>query len=68
MPDRETMFEVLDENGATIGNVDLQAMRKETDNYIRVVEHLKQEVQQLRSQVQRCQTQMKIIETRISRR
>jgi hypothetical protein len=68
MTDTESMFEVLDESGATIGNVDLQSMRKEIDNYIRVVDHLKQEMSQLRSQVQRCQTQMKMLETRVTRR
>ena len=46
---QESMFEIRDENGTTIGNVDLQAMRTEIDNYVRVIEHLKQEMQQLRT-------------------
>ncbi len=64
----ETMFEVLNESGSTIGNVDLQSMQKEIDNYHRVLDQMKQDMQQLRSQVQKCQTQVKMIELRASRR
>ena len=68
MPSHETMFEILDENGTTIGNVDLQAMRTEIDNYVRVIEHMKQEMQQLRNLMQRSQTQIKMLELKVSRR
>jgi predicted RNase H-like nuclease (RuvC/YqgF family) len=68
MPYQETMFEILDENGTTIGNVDLKAMRTEIDNYIRVMEHLKQEMQQLRNLMQRSQSQIKMLEVKVSRR
>jgi len=68
MPYQESMFEIRDENGTTIGNVDLQSMRTEIDNYIRVMEHLKQEMQQLRNLMQRSQSQIKMLEVRVGRR
>ncbi len=64
----ETMYEVLNEVGSTIGNVDLHSMQKEIDNYHRVLDQMKQEMQQLRSQVQKCQTTVKMVELRVSRR
>jgi hypothetical protein len=68
MADGESMFEVINENGATIGNVDLKPMKTDIANFIRVVEHLKQEMQQLRSHVQRSHAQLKLLEARVSRR
>jgi hypothetical protein len=68
MPDDQTMYEVLDDSGTTIGNVDLRLMRTAIANYTRVIDHLKQEVQQLRGQVQRVQNQVKVLETRVARR
>ncbi len=68
MPDEESMYEVLDDSGTTIGNVDLHRMRATIANYTRVIDHLKQEMQQLRGQVQRVQNQIKVLETRVARR
>ena len=67
MPYQESMFEIHDENGTTIGNVDLQPMRTEIDNYTRVMEHLKQEMQQLRNLMQRSNTQIKMLELKVAR-
>ena len=68
MLDDDTMFEVIDESGATIGNVDLKLMKTDIASFVRVVEHLEQEMQQLRSHVQRSHAQLKLLEARVSRR
>jgi predicted nucleic acid-binding Zn-ribbon protein len=53
---------------AANGVVDVHQMRTELDSSNRVVNNLRQEMQQLRNQVQRTVTSLKQLEARVARR
>lgn len=49
MSNVESVYEVIDDSGTTIGNVDLQSMQADMVKSNSVVDHLNQEVQELKS-------------------
>jgi len=61
-------YPVVDDNGNTIGYVDMRVLMVELNNRTAVVDHFKQEVQQLRNQVLRIQNQVRAMETKMARR
>jgi hypothetical protein len=63
-----TRYPVLDDNGNTIGHVDLQPLFTEMTRRAELIDHVKQEVQQLRNQVLRIQNLVRALETKVLRR
>jgi peptidoglycan hydrolase CwlO-like protein len=49
MSDVESVYEVIDDSGTTIGNVNLQSMQDDIGKSNSGVDHLTQEVQELKS-------------------